>query len=176
MNKVKVIVVNGLSRSGKDSFIEALRKKVPVLVEHSTIITVWDALLDYNMIDLKKKGPEEREFLAAVKQAWINYNDGPFFEVVHIAEELEKEYAFASGIDRVLFAVHVREPKEMRKLKQYFKKRMTTVLIKRPDTKPQPGDEEVNDWAYDHLVYNDGDLEDLDDKADRFITFLNEIE
>jgi hypothetical protein len=174
MEKVKVIVVNGLSRSGKDSFIDAIRKKVPALIEHSTIYTVWDSLLYLDMINPIKKGPEEREFLAAVKQAWINYNEGPFKEVVHMADELEKEYAFTSNIDRVLLAVHVREPEEMKKLKRHFEDRMFTVKVTRPEITAQPGDENVNNWNYDFEVYNEGDLEYLDTLVDAFINFLNE--
>ena len=67
MGKVKVIVVNGLSRSGKDSFITAVQKKVPVAVEQSTILTVKDALEYFDMIDLRKKGPKERAFFGCSK-------------------------------------------------------------------------------------------------------------
>ena len=82
MSKVKVIVVNGLSRSGKDSFIKAVCKKVIASEVHSTIDTVKKSLILGGMLDPLKKGPEEREFLMVVKKAWINYNDGPLNEVI----------------------------------------------------------------------------------------------
>ena len=173
MGKVKVIVVNGVSRSGKDSFIAAVREKVPVVVTQSTILTVKDALEYFDMIDLRKKGPKERAFLVAVKQAWIEYNDGPYKEVIQVVDELERIHKF-NDIDRVLLFVQVREPKEIYKLYTHFIENFFSVLVYRSEAKLQPGDEGVLNFDYDFDVHNNGSLEDLGKEADRFIQFLNE--
>jgi hypothetical protein len=174
MGKVTVICVNGVSRSGKDTFIDYLSKKVQMLVSHSTIDTVRSSLISGGMYDYREKGEKERAFLVAVKQAWIEYSDGPFEEVKRIVKNLEPPYKFASHIERVLLVVQVREKEEISKLVGHFGADIVTVKVVRPAVEPQPGDESVSDWNYDYTAYNDGDLEGLSTVADKFITFLSE--
>jgi len=173
MSKVKVIVINGVSRSGKDTFIDFLRTKVYVLVKHSTIDVVLGALTNSIMMDHKKKGREEREFLATVKQAWIMYNDGPFKQVVDIADDIERTFKFQNNVDRVLLVVQVREPDEIQKLSSYFGVDFHSVLVRRKDTNPQhPTDVTVEEWDYDYIVFNDGTLEQLEVNAQKFIAYM----
>ena len=112
--------------------------------------------------------------MVAVKQAWIEYNDGPFKEVVQVVDELERTYKFMNNIDRVLLFVQVREPKEIYKLYTHFIENFFSVLVYRSEAKLQPGDEGVLNFDYDFDVHNNGSLEDLGKEADRFIQFLNE--
>ena len=174
MGKVKVIVINGYSRSGKDSFVDAVRKKIPKCYQHSTIDTVRYALEEYGMLPYGKKGEAERKFLQTVKKAWIEYNDGPTKEVIKHVLNLEKQYLFANNVDRILLFVHVREATEIYKLVQFFEDNCITVKVTRPNIKPQSGDEEVHKRHYDYEVYNDADIDDLDTLADYFLEFLNE--
>ena len=176
MGKIKIVVVNGLSRSGKDSFIAAVRKKVVASRIHSTIATVKNALLICGMIAPNKKGPDERTFLTAVKKAWIKYNDGPLQEMIQKVVELEDSYKLSNNVTEVLLFIQVREPQEIYKIQQYFKPNFVSVLVTRLDVKPQPGDEEVFNYLYDLTVYNDGTFEDLDNEADRFLRFSKEKE
>jgi len=174
MGKVKIIVVNGVSRSGKDTFIDFLRTEVPVLIEHSTIKTVSQSLCDYSMLDYRKKGMKERKFLASVKQAWIEYNDGPFQEVVSRKNSLERDYKFQNNIDRILLVVQVREPEEIKKLSNFFDTDMWSVLVKRIGAKFQHiTDEFVEDWDYDFIIHNYGPLKDMEKHVNNFIYFLS---
>ena len=175
MGKVKVIVVNGVSRSGKDTFIDFLGTKVSVLVAHSTIDTVKKALESSGMIDFRKKGPKEREFLATVKQAWEIYNDGPFKQVVDRVDDIERTYKFQNNVDRVLMVVQVREPDEIQKLSNYFGVDFYSVLIKRKGAKAQhPTDVTVEEWDYDYIVFNDGTLQQLEGSTLKFIARMHE--
>lgn len=174
MSKVKVIAINGLSRSGKDSFVDFVRKKVLVVFEHSTISKPKNALESRLMIHPHRKGEKERKFLNIVKKAWIEYNNGPFKEVVELVKTTESMHKFMTNINRVLFFVHVREPEEIRKLKNYFKDDFISVIVTKPRIEIQPGDEEVCDWIYDYEIYNESDLKWLDILADEFIVYLNE--
>ena len=178
MGKVKVIVVNGLSCSGKDSFIAAVTKKAPVVVSFSSIGTVRGALIGAGILDHKKKTEKERAFLVAVKQAWIEYSDGPYREVLKVVDNLEKACEFMNNIDRVLLFVQVREPKEIYKLYTHFMENFFSVLVERSEAILQPGDEGVLNFDYDFDVHNNGSLEDLETdlgkEADRFIQFLDE--
>jgi len=174
MGKVRVICVNGLSRSGKDSFIRFVKDRA-YSVTHSTIDTVKSALIETGMLHPFNKTEKERAFLTAVKQAWIEYSDGPFKEVLEKVKDIERTYKFMNNIDHVFLFVQVREPSEMMKLAKHFWDSITTVLVERTGIEVQPGDEDVYEWNYDFFVKNDGSLEDLEKEADRFINFTNEV-
>jgi len=175
MAKVKIICVNGFSRSGKDSFIAAVQKKVPVSEIHSTIDTVRNALAVTYMMDTTKKGPKERSFLMTVKKAWIDYNNGPLKEVVERVRQLELTYAYMNNVKEVLLFVQIREPQELYKIHTHFIANSSFVLVERPDILPQPGDEEVLDFDYEYEVLNNGTLEDLNNEATKFIQYLKGV-
>lgn len=173
MSKVKVIVVNGVSRSGKDIFIDYLIEIAPLVVKHSTIDKVKKSLAYDHMIDPRKKGKKEREFLAAVKQAWIKYNNGPFKEVLIETAVLEREYRFMTNVKDVLFVVQVREIEEIAKLKDHFQDDFCSVLIVRDSVDPQhETDEHVEDWDYDFTASNNGSKEGLRKQAVSFFQFI----
>lgn len=168
MKKAKIIVINGVSRSGKDTFVKFLKNKTLGILEHSTIDTIVAALDDFNMIDISRKTTKEREFIATVKQAWIKYNNGPFEEVKHIVRRMAHAYKY------LILVIHVREPEEIKKLRDYFKEDFTSVLVIRDDAKPQhTTDNFVNMMDYDYMVYNNGTLEDLEKETVKFLEFLN---
>ena len=174
MGKVTVIIVNGVSRSGKDTFIDHLAKKTQLLIKHSTIDTVKQALINAKMCDYRKKGKEEREFLALVKQAWIAYNNGPLKEVINKVDRLEKQYKFIYHIEKIFLTVQVREITEIMKLKDHFEEDLVSLLVVRDSVDPQhESDEYVEYWDYNFTVSNHGSLEQLESQVDSFLTFLN---
>jgi|APSaa5957512622_1039677.scaffolds.fasta_scaffold76336_2 hypothetical protein len=174
MGKVTVIVVNGVSRSGKDTFIDYLAKKTQLLLRHSTIQRVFTALINSSMIVNGKKGKKEREFLASVKQAWITYSNGPLQEVTNKVDHLEEQYKFMQHIGNIFLTVQVREITEITKLKDHFKEDLVSLLVVRDSVDPQHvTDEYVEDWDYDFVVSNNGSLEQLESQVDGFLTFLN---
>jgi hypothetical protein len=170
MGKVKIICVNGVSRSGKDTFVDYLAEIAPLVVKHSTIDTVRKALIESKMLDYRKKGEKEREFLATVKQAWIKYDDGPFKEVLTEVAVLEKEYKYMSHVKEILFIVQVREIEEIQKLKNHFQDSFYSVLVVRDSVKFQhKTDKQVEDWNYDFMAVNNGLKEDLKKQAISFL-------
>lgn len=173
MNKIKVIVVNGVSRSGKNEFIDYMREKHQLLISHSTIDTIFKSLTQYGMIDKSKKGPKEREFLASVKQAWIEYNDGPFDEVKNLVSFLDERRKLTYNLKTTYLIVQVREPEEMQKLKDYFKEDFISILVVKDDVKPQhETDNHVNEWAYTYIVPNNGTLKDLEKQTDMIVRWI----
>ena len=175
MDKIKIIIIiiNGLSRTGKDSFVRFIKLEavLSVIKEHSTIGTVKRALLGNGMLNANK-GPDEREFLNSVKKAWIKYNNGPFKQVVELAKNLELMYNQMYNIPQIYLFVHVREKEEIEKLKKHFKENCITVLIRKKEVEAQPGDEEVFNIEYDFEINNDGNLTDLNKKAVEFLKYL----
>ena len=126
------------------------------------------------MLDYRKKGMKERKFLASVKQAWIEYNDGPFQEVVSKKNSLERDYKFQNNINRILLVVQVREPEEIKKLSNFFDTDMWSVLVKRRGAESQHiTDNFTEAWNYDYIVFNNDTLEQLEDNAKKCIAYIN---
>ena len=160
MNK-KIIVINGVAGSGKNTFVSYLKTLMPDLIEHSTIDTVKKMAWQYLGVDhCQDKTDEKRQLWHDLKKAWIKYNDGPLKEILSL------QYW---NYDRLL-VVHCREPKEIRKIKNHFGDRCLTVLITRPgiDVPGNDADQGVLNCEYDHWIVNDGGFDDLE-KSARFV-------
>jgi hypothetical protein len=126
----KIIVINGVATSGKDTFVKFFMKHSYVNVfEWSTIDTVkaiagaalgWDGAKD----------EPGRRFLSDLKDAWTRYNDGPFKELVAKIRHYDNRY------EHFIFFIHVREPEEIQKIVDAWPDRVTTILIDQPALKP----------------------------------------
>ncbi|MFA5584299.1 MAG: hypothetical protein WDA09_08800 [Bacteriovoracaceae bacterium] len=169
MNSVKIIVLNGYPQSGKDEFAKALRVKVYTetsfhFMNYSSISTVKEAARHFGASEARKTD-KERRLYHDLKQAYIRYCDGPFREVVTLAKNLQNSLSNSSVI-----ALHVREPEEILKLKNYFSTNCITVLIKRNTAKPanNKSDQRVLNYKYDYEVINNGSLEDLKEEVNIF--------
>lgn len=170
---MKVIVINGQPRAGKDLFVTMCQKYVVWCKNISTVDFVkqvaffcgWDGI----------KTPENRAFLSDLKDLLTKWQDVPFRKVQDAAYNYDLEaqiYDFST--DEVVVFVHCREPQEIEK----FVKEMNalTLLIRRPSIEGEEqsnhADAEVFNYDYDYTIYNDGTVEDLENKA---VEFLNKL-
>ena len=158
MRRFKIVIINGIASNGKDTFIEFIKEKTRVM-NHSSIDTVRHACRVF-VGPNPKKGDAERKLLSKVKQAWIEYNNGPFIEIKDICTSLEG--ICFSGI---LF-LHIREPEEIEKIKNHFSK-VTTLLIQGLNTKvpDNDSDKKVFDMTYDYVIDNSKDVEEFKKQA-----------
>jgi len=168
---VKVICVNGVSRSGKDTFIKFIREQSETtVVVHSTIDTIRKMLIESGLMVGDRKGIGEREFMVAVKQAWIKYSDGPYNQVIDKVLRIKK---FMEPADIILFFVQVREPQEIKKLKLYYGDDFITVVVKKKGIEAQIyNDMCVTDMEYDFVIENNGTVEDLKVRATHFLNSI----
>ena len=160
MNK-KIIVINGVAGSGKNTFTGYLKTLMPDLIEHSTIDTVKKMAWQYLGVDhYQDKTDEKRKLWHELKTAWSNYNDGPLKEILAL------QYW---NYDRLL-VVHCREPEEIEKIKNHFGDGCVTILITRPGVHvpDNSADKGVMGFEYDYLIVNDGGFDDLE-KSARFV-------
>lgn len=167
---VRIIIVNGLPRSGKDTFATLAMNSYSggVTVLHSTVDTVKKAAKFFGADESVFKGPKERRLWSDLKDAYTRYCDGPFQEIVDKAVEMDR-----SNSDPLIFTM-VREPEEIRKLKQWFGSRSITVLVNRQSDEEisNHADARVFECEYDVVIDNNGTLDDLRDKAKEFVTNL----
>ena len=159
-----IVIINGTGGAGKDTFVTFCSEITGVL-NVSAVDKVKEAakvLVGWN----GEKDEVSRKLLVDLKQLSIVYNDAPTKYICSMAEE------FKSSENNLMF-VHIREADEIEKAKKLLNAK--TLLITNPRVKlitSNDSDGKVNEYNYDYYIVNDGTLDDLKDKASKFIEEL----
>ena len=170
----KIIVINGIAESGKDTFVkyitEQFLKKFPCtgkVINYSSIDTVK---MVSRILGRKKKSKTDadRKFLSDLKRIWIEYNDGPFNELKQAIQFNENDTEY-----KVLFFVHIREPEEIEKIRREFD--ILTVYVQRGSCKipNNKSDQSVFGTQANVIIRNNGSKEDL--RTEAFLFWKNWI-
>lgn len=163
MNK-NIVIINGTGGAGKDTFVSFCSEVTGVLnvstvdkvKEAATILVGWNG----------EKDEVSRKLLVDLKQLSIAYNDAPTKYICNMAEK------FKDSDDKLMF-VHIREAEEIEKAKKLLNAK--TLLITNPRVQlitSNNSDGKVNEYKYDYYLQNDGTLEDLKEKAKKFVEGL----
>ena len=172
---MQIIVINGLPRSGKDTFVELCQKHCLWCLNISTVDFVKD-VANFCGWD-GNKDAKNRNFLSDLKDLLTEWNDVPFTKVckkIALFEGEMKMYDFDPNKDGVVF-IHCREPKEIKR----FVKELNafSLLIRRPSVEGNEqsnhADAEVFNYDYDFTIINDGTIEDLEEKAFNFLSSMD---
>ena len=159
-----IIIINGTGGAGKDTFVSFCSEVTGVL-NVSAVDKVKEAakvLVGWN----GEKDEVSRKLLVDLKQLSVDYNDAPTKYICSMAENFENS-------DNNLMFVHIREASEIEKAKKLLNAK--TLLITNPRVKlitSNDSDGKVNEYNYDYYIVNDGTLDDLKDKASKFIEEL----
>ena len=162
--KKQVIIINGTGGSGKDTFVE-LCSKYKKVMNISSVEKVKEAakiLVGWN----GEKDEVSRKLLVDLKKLSIEYNDYPLKyikEQYQIFMRSEFEYLF----------IHIREIEEIDKTKKLFNAK--TLLVKNPRVQiitSNNSDRNVLNYNYDFIIENDGSIENLENKAKKFLQLL----
>lgn len=162
---LKVVVINGSAESGKDKFIRYVQKKYDNyhIINISTIDPSKAALkiLGWNG---ETKNEETRQAMVDLKRISMRLFNGPFHYIIDLIDKSKPNICF----------VHCREPEEIQKLVDYYKEDCITLLIRSPRGKvlKNGSDDVVENYNYDHIINNDGTIEELEQKA---ILFANNL-
>lgn len=160
--------------SGKSQFcdfcIEYLNRRGAYGTSISTVSLVkaiastvgWDGI----------KSPEDRKFLSDLKKLLTDWNDVPYKSTADaIMQDYTKLRSFGVSEDKILFFVHCREPEEIEKFVERLGAK--TILVHREEVEElqqsNDSDEGVFNYEYDYIIENSGDLDDLYNKAMKFI-------
>jgi len=177
----KIVVINGSGEAGKDTFVMFFKENI----YHRKIVDGYIIGDTYNISSVDKvkeiarkmgwngtKDNTGRKFLSDLKDIWTEYNDGPFRSIItsvnfHLSKSnktpLQKMY---DGI----FFLHIREPHEIQKIKDFYEDECTTLLIRRHQNDfTNHADSNVENYEYDYIVENYGTLDDLKKSVDKFI-------
>ena len=156
-----VYIINGVGASGKSTFVSILSELHPLIKEISTVDKVKEVaeFAGWN----GEKDDKGRRFLADIKDAMDAYDNLSWKNVDKVIEE-DPNY---------IYFINARSNYDI----DYFKQRWNakTILIERPGTPlifSNHADAGVMDYNYDITICNDGNLENLRNKAIQFL--LNE--
>lgn len=173
---LRVVIMNGRPYSGKTTFENMCKN---IFGSRCIIVSTIDGIKTiarYGGWD-GKKDLRDRKFLSDLKDLFTEYNDYPFNYIINKVDEFEAELKTYDIIDlpHVIF-VDCREPKEIEKLKNYFGKNATTLILWRPDTDfnktSNHADEDVWKYKYDCIIENSGSLKELNAKAEGFLDLI----
>lgn len=162
-----IIVINGLPRSGKDTFVY-LVSKYAITSNFSSVDFVKD-VAKYAGWNGEKDG-KSRLFLSKLKELLSKYDDIPYKkikeEIIWFMEQKEQEFLF----------IHIREPDEIKRIVNDFGAK--TLLVRRSNNQQvvsNDSDKYIENYKYDYVLNNDSDIESLDRKAKGFVDYLRKI-
>ena len=172
---MKIIVINGLPRSGKDLFCDYAKVSSSLIYPMSTIDEVKKLakLLGWN----GEKDEKGRKFLSDLKDAMSAYNDLPR---KYVLEQIQKQCFILSsnhlmGDYNAIFLVQAREPKEIERWEK--ENGAKSLLIYRKDVDKEWGNHSDDDtWKhdYDYHLINNGTKNDWAKTTRDFINMIKE--
>ena len=170
---MKVIIINGAARNGKDQFVNFFTKNYEFKTVNWSTIDKVKKVAKSNFGWDGKKTDEARLFLSEIKRVWSDYNDGPFKYMVN---KISKHFDKLDKKDKknMIYFIHCREPKEIQKFVDYYVDDCITILLKREDREVpnNDSDKNVSNFNYDYTIDNDGDKKLLKKKSLEFIEIL----
>ena len=145
----KVLVTNGLPRSGKDTFASFVGEYIPTIkyscvdeIKKIAKITGWDG----------EKNPTSRRYLAELKRLTTEFSDFPF-------ECLRRKYnEFMMTNEDSVLIFDIREPAEIERAKKEFGAESVLIVNNRCEKQGNYADDGVMDAKYDHVIFNNGTL------------------
>jgi len=165
MNKL-LYIINGSGGTGKDSFCNFIRD----YSGHDTyVISSADRAKKIAMEvfgwDGVTKNEKIRKLISVIKDLLTWWDDIPFKDM-----KGEVNY-FKASISKEIMFIHVREPREIQKLKDEFPELKTILVTNKnvKDIKSNDADAGVYDYLYDYYIKNDGTLDDLKEVALNFV-------
>lgn len=164
MNK-KIVIVNGVGRSGKDSVCDIADEIIPC----GNISTVDKVKKAYSFLGWNgEKSEEHRKALSDIKDLATKTLDHSYRYCKQCIADFYKE-----DCPWLILFIHSREPDEIARFVKDFG--CKTLLVTNKNIKKiesNHADAEVANYNYDFHITNDGTLDDLHDAVEVFIKEL----
>jgi hypothetical protein len=168
----KAIIINGSAECGKDKFIEYFKEYIEsisgVEVFNDSTIDPSKKALEIIGWDGKTKSEEFRSAMVRLKQMSIHLFNGPFKYIIDVISKNDI-IAKKKNKQSITF-VHCREPEEIQKFVEHYRKDCHTLLLRSPRGKSYKNgaDDVVENYDYDTIITNDKSLMDLKIQANEF--------
>lgn len=167
---VKVFIVNGYPGSGKSTFVKFCQEEIGenLCKDLSTVDLVKQ--LAYECGWNGEKTPENRKFLSDLKDLLTEWNDIPYKDIANTIRIFEDELIAYIGSTAGSFVfVQCREPQEIQKFVDRLGAQTIFVRGNHEKTLSNHADKLVEDFEYDYYIDNYGTLDDLREKAIKFV-------
>ena len=171
---MKVVVINGIGGSGKDTFVEKCQEILQraCCLNISTVDFVKE-VAEYCGWD-GTKTPENRKFLSDLKRVLTEWNEVPLKKICQEVRAWQSIWIGSGNYHKATVFIHCREPKEIDKLlKEFQDYNPVTLLIRRESAESveqiNDSDNSVLNYSYDYIVRNEGTVDDLKESARVFL-------
>ena len=171
---VKIVVVNGMPMSGKSQFVEYCLKELGFYGEEISTVDFVKELAKLSGWDGVKR-PRDRKFLSDLKDLLTEWNDVPYKKIIEARDKLQDHLDYLGyDANKGIIFTHCREPEEIKKFVD--RENAITVLLRRAAVEnleqSNHADANVFNYEYDYVIENNGSLDELYEKA---VKFLEEI-
>jgi len=158
---MKLIIINGHNKSGKNTFADFIAEYHDPTVWLSKIwstqipaiarVAGWDSQKD-------EKG---RRLLSDIEDATNRYNGMSFNSICF---QINK---FSNVVEDIWITLMCRKPAEIKKFVEAYPGQATTVLIRSDRSKPanNRADQGVEDYLYDWIIENNGTIDEFKNKV-----------
>lgn len=161
-----IFVVNGMAKSGKDTFANILNEYIPTY-KYSSIDKIkevaklcgWDGY---------SKTEKDRKFLSDLKMLTNEYSDLAYNDI----KERANEFLKSDDVNRFML-IDIREPEAIERFVGEFGAK--TILIRNDNVShidSNESDKNVYNYDYDYTIFNNGTLEEF---RDLIIKFVNDF-
>ena len=166
LNK-RVFILNGVHRSGKDTFVRYLND-IGIYAVHYSYVDFTREMLKSKGIDINNKSNKLRKLLCDVNNALEEYDDIPFKDCLDIVDNF-----YQGWLEGDWLFIDCREPKKIERLKQAVNAKTVFIKSNEAITANNSADKAVaSDYKYDYAIENIGTLEDF---YNNISLFLNEF-
>ncbi len=161
----EILIINGSGGVGKDTFVGCLKELTTVF--HTSIVNpVKDIAKQLGWDGAKSE--KDRKFLSDLKVLIDDYNDGNYKAMSEVMKAFKSD-----SIKGEILCIDMREKHQIEKAKKEFGAK--AVLVTRdsvPHITSNIADAGVFDVNYDYHIENNGSIEELLEKAKRFLQVL----
>lgn len=162
----KVFLTNGVGCSGKDSFINFVKKYIPIF-KYSSIDLV-KKMFEVAGVTKEDKTEKKRLLFSDGKDLLTWYDDIPFKDITSIYTDF-----MSDKIKGEVLFIDIREPEELDRAVKAFGAK--TILIRNPSVpkiETNHADANVENYKYDYIIENNGSLEQLDTCVKEFVQYV----
>ena len=199
-DKTHIIIINGLGGCGKSTFIQFVKEAA--IFDNSLMDELCSNIMvqELSTVDFVKevavycgwrgeKEQKDREFLHALKDALVDWGNVPNRKVVQQILDGTKKYVIflkslnGDTIDYTINFVNIRESDGIKNFEQLCKengyKYIRKMLVTNTNKESNEVQSLVNDILYgveyDDVIFNDGTLENLNQKAKEYLNFITSL-
>lgn len=172
---MKIIIINGSAKSGKDKFVKFFREVSGLRIKNFSSIDKVKSISELCFGWDGKKDDKSRKFLSDIKRIWSQYNDGPTKDILNKIET-DKQYCIDNNkdINKNIYFLHIREPNEIKKIKDNYNNCITLLIRKDVIVPDNDSDKNVENYDYDYTIYNNGSVDDLKNESLKFFEKIKE--